>query len=93
LPARGHTNNCRMIYFLKDSLHVFIIAMIFVLGIGGALITGGKFDFWTSRILDERRRRLLAVFRKKKEALNAMIARRPNRRRLTNTPLAPTTKI
>jgi len=70
-----------MIDFLKDGLHIFIIAMIFVLGIGGALITGGKFDFWSSRLFDERRRRLHVAFRKKRDALNAVIARQLNRQR------------
>lgn len=46
-----------MIDFLKDGLHIFIITMIFILGIGGALITGGKFDFWGKRFSWKRRRK------------------------------------
>jgi hypothetical protein len=43
--------------FLADGLHVFIITMIFILGIGGALITGGKFDLWGKRLTQRRKKK------------------------------------
>jgi hypothetical protein len=43
---------------LKDGLEVFIVIMIIIMGIGGALVTSGKLDFWGSRLLNEKRRAL-----------------------------------
>jgi hypothetical protein len=43
--------------FLTDGLHVFIIIMIFILGIGGALIAGGKFDEWGKRLTWRRKKK------------------------------------
>jgi hypothetical protein len=51
--------------FLNDSLHVFIVTMIFILGIGGALITGGTFDNWTSRLITKKRKALLKLLKAK----------------------------
>jgi hypothetical protein len=47
--------------FFSDSLHVFIVVMIFVLGLGGALIAGGKFDFWGKRLSWRRRKKKMDV--------------------------------
>lgn len=41
----------------SGGLHVFIVIMIFVMGIGGALITGGSFDEWGKRLKGWRRRK------------------------------------
>jgi Tfp pilus assembly protein PilO len=54
---------------LKDGVIIFIVIMIFVLGIGGAFTTGGKLDFWGSRLLIEKRRKLMASFKQKKQQL------------------------
>ncbi|WP_214070491.1 hypothetical protein [Mucilaginibacter sp. dw_454] len=43
--------------FFSDSLHVFIVIMIFVLGIGGALVTGGRFDEWGKRLRWRRKKK------------------------------------
>jgi hypothetical protein len=43
--------------FFADSLHIFIVFMIFVLGIGGALIAGGKFDGWGKRLTWRRKKK------------------------------------
>jgi hypothetical protein len=51
---------------LNDSFRVFIIALVFVLGIGGALITGGAFDNWTSRLMNKKRKALLLVLNAKR---------------------------
>jgi hypothetical protein len=42
---------------LLDGLRAFIVLMIFVLGIGGALIVGGKFDYWGKRLNWRRKKR------------------------------------
>ncbi|MFD2865942.1 hypothetical protein [Mucilaginibacter antarcticus] len=36
--------------FFSEGVRVFIVIMIFILGIGGALIAGGKFDSWGKRL-------------------------------------------
>lgn len=54
---------------LKDGVIIFIVIMIVILGIGGAFITGGKFDFWGSRLLKEKRRALAARLKQKKQAI------------------------
>lgn len=43
--------------FFSDGLNVFIVIMIFVMGIGGALVTGGTFDEWGKRLTGWRRRK------------------------------------
>lgn len=43
--------------FFADGLHVFIVTMIFVLGLGGALIAGGKFDVWGRRLTWRRKKK------------------------------------
>lgn len=53
---------------LKDCLEVFIVTMITILGIGGALVVSGKLDFWGSRLLNEKRRVLAARLELNKKA-------------------------
>ncbi|MBC7400306.1 MAG: hypothetical protein H7289_10195 [Mucilaginibacter sp.] len=43
--------------FFSDGLHLFIVLMIFVLGIGGAIIAGGKFDGWGKRLTWRRKKK------------------------------------
>lgn len=43
-------------FFLSGS-HIFIVVMIFVLGIGGAMVTGGRFDEWGKRLSWRRKKK------------------------------------
>jgi hypothetical protein len=43
--------------FLTDALKLFIVLMIFIFGIGGALIAGGKFDAWGKRLTLRRKKK------------------------------------
>jgi hypothetical protein len=43
--------------FLSDGVQVFIVIMIFILGIGGAMVAGGKFDNWGKRLTWRRKKR------------------------------------
>jgi hypothetical protein len=38
-----------MKYISGEGLLIFITIMIFILGLGGALIAAGSFDFWRKR--------------------------------------------
>lgn len=43
---------------------IFVVIMVVILGLGGAAITGGKFDNWTKRFV---RRSKYVLKRKKKQ--------------------------
>lgn len=43
--------------FMSDGVRVFIVIMIFILGVGGALIAGGKFDSWGKRLTRRRKKK------------------------------------
>lgn len=78
-----------MIEFLKESYRLFAVVMLLLLGIGGALITRGKFDHWGTRLFKEKRRKMIAILRNKQKAFTEMAARRLTR---SNLPVTPTNK-